>query len=99
MEKGRHHHQSRTKRRATVEEIGRPKGWGARHTFTLMCFLSYALCFSVRVDLAVAIVAMVDTSAVLNNGSSLSPCHEPDAEFKEADQGTYIRTQVLLSEV
>ena len=30
-----------------------------------MCFLSYALCFSVRVDLAVAIVDMVD-----NNGDS-----------------------------
>ena len=36
--------------------------WGTRHTFTLMCFLSYALCFSVRVDLAVAIVDMVDTN-------------------------------------
>ena len=39
--------------------------WGTRHTFTLMCFLSYALCFSVRVDLAVAIVDMVDTNGEL----------------------------------
>ena len=61
MEKGLRH-QSRTKRRVSVYEMGRPKGWGTRHTFTLMCFLSYALCFSVRVDLAVAIVDMVDTN-------------------------------------
>ena len=44
-----------------------PEGWGARHTFTLMCFLSYALCFALRVDIAVAIVAMANQSEFHSN--------------------------------
>ena len=36
--------------------------WGTRHTFAFMGFVGYAICMSLRVDLAVAIVSMVNTS-------------------------------------
>jgi hypothetical protein len=35
-------------------------GWGARFTYTLFVFLGMALCFVVRVDMSVVIIAMVD---------------------------------------
>ena len=38
------------------------QGWGTRYTYSVMCFLSWALNYSVRVDMSVAIVAMVNTS-------------------------------------
>ena len=42
--------------------------WGERHTFVLMAFLGYTLCFTLRVDLAVAIVAMVNTTSTTTDG-------------------------------
>ena len=42
--------------------------WGERHTFVLMAFLGYTLCFTLRVDLAVAIVAMVNTTSTTADG-------------------------------
>ena len=36
-----------------------PKGWGARHTFILMAFLARVVEQGLRVNLSVAIVAMV----------------------------------------
>jgi hypothetical protein len=40
----------------------RPHWWGTTHTFTLMGFLGNMLAMSTRVDLSVAIVAMVNAS-------------------------------------
>ncbi len=37
-------------------------GWGARFTLVAMVFLGNALCYAVRVDMSVAIVAMVNRS-------------------------------------
>ena len=38
------------------------QGWGTRYTYSVMCFLAWTLCYSVRVDMSIAIVAMVNTS-------------------------------------
>ena len=48
-----------------------PECWGERHTFVLMAFLGYTLCFTLRVDLAVAIVAMVNTTSTTTNGTEV----------------------------
>ena len=37
-------------------------GWGARFTMVAMTFLGKALCYAARVDMSVAIVAMVNRS-------------------------------------
>ena len=52
------------------KDARKPPGecWGERHTFVLMAFLGYTLCFTLRVDLAVAIVAMVNTTSVTADG-------------------------------
>ena len=42
-------------------------GWGARFTFVAMTFLGKALCYAARVDMSVAIVAMVDRSKLNSN--------------------------------
>ena len=39
--------------------------WGARHTFSLMGFLGFAVVYGLRVNLSVAIVAMVNSSKEL----------------------------------
>ena len=51
-----------------------PECWGERHTFVLMAFLGYTLCFTLRVDLAVAIVAMVNTTSGTNGGEPPEQC-------------------------
>ena len=47
--------------------------WGERHTFVLMAFLGYTLCFTLRVDLAVAIVAMVNTTSTTDGPAEQCP--------------------------
>ena len=47
--------------------------WGERHTFVLMAFLGYTLCFTLRVDLAVAIVAMVNTTSATDGPAEQCP--------------------------
>ena len=37
-------------------------GWGTRHTFAILAFLGFANVYAMRVNLSVAIVAMVNTS-------------------------------------
>ena len=37
-------------------------GWGTRFTMITMTFFGKALCYAARVDMSVAIVAMVDRS-------------------------------------
>ena len=39
-------------------------GWGARFTFALLAFFGNALCYVVRVDMSVTIVAMVNRSSL-----------------------------------
>ena len=40
-------------------------GWGARHTFSLLAFLSLLVNFSLRVNISVVIVAMVSSGEIL----------------------------------
>ena len=41
-------------------------GWGARFTLVALTFLGQALSYTARVDMSVAIVAMVDRSELSN---------------------------------
>ena len=50
-----------------LNQIKKPPKWGARHTFVILAFLGCANVYAMRVNLSVAIVAMVDSS---NTGSS-----------------------------
>ena len=61
-----------------------PECWGERHTFVLMAFLGYTLCFTLRVDLAVAIVAMVNTTSSTNEGEPPEQC--PPVGGRSADE-------------
>ncbi len=36
-----------------------PPGWGARHTFSLLCFAAFFVCYALRFTMPIAIVAMV----------------------------------------
>jgi len=40
----------------------KPKGWGARHTLTLLGFCAFAISYSMRFNLSMAIVAMTNSS-------------------------------------
>jgi len=50
-----------------------PKGWGKRHTFTLLAFLGFANIFAMRVNLSVAIVQMVKSPQNGHGNNSTSP--------------------------
>ena len=60
--------------------------WGERHTFVLMAFLGYTLCFTLRVDLAVAIVAMVNTTSTTADGPAAEQC--PPVGAQGANEGS-----------
>ena len=61
-----------------------PECWGERHTFVLMAFLGYTLCFTLRVDLAVAIVAMVNTTSTTDGAEPPDQC-PPVGERRSAN--------------
>ena len=61
-----------------------PEFWGERHTFVLMAFLGYTLCFTLRVDLAVAIVAMVNTTSTTDGAEPPDQC-PPVGERRSAN--------------
>ena len=42
-----------------MDKQQKPKGWGTRYTLIFMCFILITLNAAVRVNLSVAIVAMV----------------------------------------
>jgi hypothetical protein len=48
--------------------------WGARHTFAFLAFLGFLNVYAMRVNLSVAIVAMVNHTAIihLKNDSNIS---------------------------
>ena len=48
--------------------------WGTRHTFILLSFLGFANIYAMRVNLSVAIVAMVEVGKQTPNGGLLLKC-------------------------
>ena len=73
---------------AAAEARRPPPGecWGERHTFVLMAFLGYTLCFTLRVDLAVAIVAMVNTTSATSADGPAEQC--PPVGAQSANEGS-----------
>jgi hypothetical protein len=41
-------------------------GWGCRFTYVCLVFMGYAICYACRVDMSIAIVAMVNRSKFVN---------------------------------
>ncbi|XP_076045681.1 putative inorganic phosphate cotransporter [Oratosquilla oratoria] len=69
--------------------------WGVRHTLVLMGFLGFASTYGMRVNLSVAIVAMVNytsTSSTDNNGDDGNTCPLPE------DGGSQDSTQEVTGE-
>lgn len=57
----------------TTPVPGPKEWWGARHTLALLGFLGFSTVYAMRVNLSVAIVAMVKSEAIANDT-------EPDAD-------------------
>ena len=53
-----------------LNQIKKPANWGTRHTFVILAFLGCANVYAMRVNLSVAIVAMVGSSNTGNSGKS-----------------------------
>ncbi|XP_076068344.1 sialin-like [Oratosquilla oratoria] len=67
-----------------VNKVSPPKEfWGARHTLALMGFFGFASVYSMRVNLSVAIVAMVKAGNNTKNESS-NVCPAPEGDDEEA---------------
>ncbi|XP_076068347.1 sialin-like [Oratosquilla oratoria] len=67
-----------------VNKVSPPKGfWGARHTLALMGVFGFASVYSMRVNLSVAIVAMVKSGNNTKNDSS-NICPAADGDDEEA---------------
>lgn len=67
----------------------RPKEWwGARHTLAFLGFLGFATVYAMRVNLSVAIVAMVKSEAIANDTKNDSgACPFPDDWDDSSDAG------------
>ena len=59
---------------------GGKKRWGARHTFIAMSFAGHTLCFALRVDMNVAIVAMVGSDDDTGDVDQCPPRHSNDSD-------------------
>nr|XP_053635790.1 sialin-like [Cherax quadricarinatus] len=73
--------------------LPRPKElWGCRHTLALLGFLGLSLVYAMRVNLSVAIVAMVkeNNTAHYNNTSDNDGCPVPD-DYDDNDSGNYVK--------
>ncbi|OXA52347.1 Sialin [Folsomia candida] len=57
-----------------------PKGWGTRHTFLVLGFVGFALCYALRFNLSIAIVKMIKRSngtvGAGKGGNLTMPDHE-----------------------
>ncbi|GFN92514.1 vesicular glutamate transporter 3 [Plakobranchus ocellatus] len=69
----------------------KPKGFGARHTLTLWAFLGFVNLYAMRVNLSVAMVAMVNSNSTSESNASvgLQKNDEDEGEFNwnEETQG------------
>jgi hypothetical protein len=50
----------------TLDEYPRPKGWGSRHTLSVMLFWAFTIHQTMRVNMSVAIVAMVKQGKIVD---------------------------------
>ena len=64
----------------------RPR-WGSRHTFVLLSFLGFANILAMRVNLSVAIVAMVSSSHRKNNTNIGTQCAFPNSTHDDTNNG------------
>ncbi len=62
-----------------------PSGWGSRHTLCLLCFWGLALTLAHRVNLSIAIVAMVNQTEVNANTTVELGVECPELELFELD--------------
>ena len=61
--------------------------WGTRHTFALLSFLGFANIYAMRVNLSVAIVAMVSNSDRANNTNIGHECPMPNTTNSNKNNG------------
>ena len=50
---------SHSEKKQLIDTVKPPPGWGSRHNFTALAFLGFCVMYLLRVNLSVAIVAMV----------------------------------------
>ncbi|XP_060085023.1 sialin-like [Ylistrum balloti] len=69
------------------------KGYGARHTFTILSFIGYFHLYALRFNISIAIVAMVNHTDTFSNTNvtEVSECPDPgiNKTTKISDQATY----------
>ncbi|XP_069106176.1 sialin-like isoform X1 [Argopecten irradians] len=70
------------------------KGYGARHTFTILSFIGYFHLYALRFNISIAIVAMVNQTANHQNQNAtqkISECPDPgiNKTTKYSDQAAY----------
>ncbi|GLV43230.1 picot [Carabus blaptoides fortunei] len=77
------------------DEVPKPKGWlGARHIITFMLFLGMANAYVMRTNMSVAIVAMVNHTAIVGEEQLLD-----DECFKDEQPRTISGIRLLTSNV
>ena len=68
-------------------KTSRTSRWGTRHTFVLLSFLGFANIYAMRVNLSVAIVAMVSSSDRKNDTNIGTQCPIPNTTHDDPDIG------------
>ena len=71
----------------TLVTTGKRFRWGTRHTFVLLSFLGFANIYAMRVNLSVAIVAMVHSSDRKNNTDIGTECRFPNSTHDDKNNG------------
>ena len=67
----------------------KPERWGTRHTFVLLSFLGFANIYAMRVNLSVAIVAMVSSSDRKNDTNLGTECPFPNTTHPNTNSGDF----------